>query len=336
MKRNVKMDSACEKEYVRCNLCGADKPALLYCAVDTRYKTTPRDKFHVVKCSRCGLIYVNPRPTSSTITEFYPSQFYNFRISGYEKSRLNATGKDARLVLEQLYQKYMQLWKTAKLHEKVKRVEHVVGRKGKILDIGFAAGHFLGIMKERGWEAYGVEVSKEMCDFARKTYDLHVTCGDLFNASYPDNFFDVVTLWAVLAHLHDPQSTLIEIARILKKDGIVVFSSSNAESIDDYFFKDRFDLPRHLYHFSPRTLKLMVKRANLEVKQISHFTLTATSKVESRLTSMFTLSKNDTLIKKIAYSFWREGTRFLGLGISCIFALLRHGHTIVVVGAKES
>ncbi|GAH25395.1 unnamed protein product, partial [marine sediment metagenome] len=98
-----------------------------------------------------------------------------------------------------------------------------------------------------------------------------VFTGDLLDSHFPNGYFDVVTLWATFAHLHAPQETLLEINRILRKDGLVVILTSNTESFEPKLFRllsikrpTTFDVPRHLYHFQvPFWIEQKVKLQHL-------------------------------------------------------------------------
>lgn len=141
-----------------------------------------------------------------------------------------------------------------------KRTRFVTQRKtgGTLLDIGCATGLFLQGMRGQGnWQVYGVEINPDVAAAARALHGLEVFAGTLEEARYPDKMFDVVTMWDVLEHLHDPAATLREIHRILKDDGMILVRVPNLASWDAKPFGRYWaglDSPRHLYVFSPTTL----------------------------------------------------------------------------------
>ena len=143
--------------------------------------------------------------------------------------------------------------------------------KVKVLDIGCANGDYLAWLKELGWEPYGVEIDENCVKFARKEYGIDIFCGDLLETKFPDNYFDCVTMWQSLHIHHHPLQILREINRILKKNGLVVVSVPNINSLEAKLLKEKsflFDIPRHLYDFSPRTLKNLLKKAGLRTEKI--------------------------------------------------------------------
>jgi SAM-dependent methyltransferase len=145
-----------------------------------------------------------------------------------------------------------------------KRARFVTTHKqgGRLLDVGCAAGVFLRAMRAPGaWEVYGVEINAEMAQLARDRYQLDVRSGTLEQAAFPDGFFDVVTMWDVLEHLHDPANSLREVHRILKADGVFVVRVPNLDSHDARLFGRYWaglDAPRHLFVFNPQTLDALL------------------------------------------------------------------------------
>jgi len=148
--------------------------------------------------------------------------------------------------------------------EELDRIEAYANR-GRILDIGCAWGFFLDRCKQRGWEVYGVELSHVEADYARRRFGIEVFNGALGDARFPDRHFDVVTLWHVFEHMHDPLATLAEIRRILKPGGVVVIAVPTPISAPDYVFDS---VPLHLFYFDEHTLGRALHRAGFRVSRI--------------------------------------------------------------------
>jgi 2-polyprenyl-3-methyl-5-hydroxy-6-metoxy-1,4-benzoquinol methylase len=247
-------------EHVDCNLCGLD---------DTRVLFRKRDKFHisddefqVVACQRCGLLYVNPRPTETEIGKFYP-ETYSW------KETFEADSFPIRWIrnLEKGYRYHL-------LKDEASKVLRVTGRKGgKVLDIGCGTGDRLDVLRERGFETYGVETS-DSADYATDHLKLNVVKGDLFSAHFPGAFFDMVTLYNVLEHTHHPVGVIREINRILKKEGLLIIQVPNKDSLQCKIFKKRwaaFDVPRDLYYFGTHTLTSLLQKGGFQIKGIDQF-----------------------------------------------------------------
>jgi 2-polyprenyl-3-methyl-5-hydroxy-6-metoxy-1,4-benzoquinol methylase len=229
-------------ERVKCALCGSEKHSMVLTAEDYRFHTTD-EKFNLVKCRGCGLVYVNPRPTKEEMSKFYPRDYYG------KQNRM------AKVIVKHLL--YMKIRKIMSFR-----------KKGRILDVGCGEGGFLLNFKERGWEAYGVDISEAACRLARAKLGRYIFNCELKDRHFPDSSFDVVTLNHVLEHMLNPNEELREVHRILKDDGILRLSTPNIDSLQFKISKDRWiglDLPRHLCYYSPRTIKDILKRNGFNV-----------------------------------------------------------------------
>lgn len=239
-------------EYVECNLCGSNLSDAFFQGRDIKYKKI--GLFNVVKCKRCGLIYTNPRPKQSVISSYYPDEYWDM-------DNENGTIETLKLFAHRFINKIS--------------FKMTIPSKpgGKILDIGCGDGKGLLKMKEEGWEAYGVEISDLAAEYVREAYGLNVFTGIVQDAGFEDEFFDVIILSHVVEHLSDPKTTLIEVNRILKKDGTLVISTPNADSFEAKHFKKYWigwDLPRHFYHFTPNTITTLLNKIGFNVMGIKY------------------------------------------------------------------
>jgi len=169
----------------------------------------------------------------------------------------------------------VSLWKTnGKLVKKttIQKILYSIPfiKGGRILDIGCGNGTELYKLKAMGWDTYGVEMDGQASERARSK-GISVYTGDLFGAAYPDHFFHVVRMSFVLEHLPNPRETLQEIRRILVSKGRIYISIQNARSLHYWLFGQRWfslDVPRHLFTFTPKTIKRLLSSLDLEPKTI--------------------------------------------------------------------
>jgi SAM-dependent methyltransferase len=232
-------------EETACLLCGADRPVRVYDAPDRLMKV--RGEFRIVRCGSCSLMYLSPRPTLATIGDYYPEAYEPYlRVSPQS----------------------LPAWRRGLLNYGLyKRIRPIVQRKapGRALDIGCATGQFLAYLRDAAhWQVLGVEPSASAARYARETFGLEVHHGDLRGARLADQSIDVVTLWDVLEHLHDPCAELREIRRILKPDGLLVFRVPSLDSLDAKLFGPNWaglDVPRHMVVFNRHTLMQMLTQA---------------------------------------------------------------------------
>jgi SAM-dependent methyltransferase len=139
---------------------------------------------------------------------------------------------------------------------------------GRLLDVGCATGDFLGHMVSHGWQVQGVETGRDAARIARQRYGIPVHTGRLADAHLSPASLDVVTLWDVIEHLHDPPSELARIHALLASGGLLVLTVPNLASWDRRLFGVHWigwDLPRHLYAFPSEPLARMLTEAGFEI-----------------------------------------------------------------------
>ena len=211
-------------EIVNCNLCGSDKYRVIYSMPDTRYFIG--EWFNVVECTNCGLGFVNPRPTSSEMSKYYPPTFYDYfeRERDYHLRRYSAEAKFLPGIASD-------------------------GNR-LLLDLGCANGDFPRFMQQLGWRVEGVEVSQ----YSKIITDFKVYKQDFREIEVYEPRYDAITAWAVLEHVHDPMAYFKKAAQVLKSGGVFVFLVTNFESLSSRcLFRE--DVPRHLYFFTEGTIR---------------------------------------------------------------------------------
>jgi 2-polyprenyl-3-methyl-5-hydroxy-6-metoxy-1,4-benzoquinol methylase len=128
-------------------------------------------------------------------------------------------------------------------------------------------------MKRRGWKIEGLDVSAGLCRRVSRELNAVVHCGELPHPHLPLGKFDLVTFWQVLEHLHDPVATLREARKLLTTEGSVVASTPNFASWSRKTFQHAWlglDLPRHLVHYTPETMRKVFEAAGFRVLRIQH------------------------------------------------------------------
>lgn len=147
---------------------------------------------------------------------------------------------------------------------------------GCVLDVGCGDGSFLEALARQGWQVFGTELSESIAVTARERLGECVRVGGINELGFAPASFDLVTFWHSLEHLDNPKLALTETRRLLKTDGRVVVALPNIESLQAWLFNDvwlHLDVPRHRWHFSPRTLTAVADRCDLRVERIMYFSL---------------------------------------------------------------
>jgi 2-polyprenyl-3-methyl-5-hydroxy-6-metoxy-1,4-benzoquinol methylase len=175
----------------------------------------------------------------------------------------------------------------------IEKASRLSGRK--LLDVGCGAGQFLRAAIDAGWDAEGVELNREnACAVAE--FGIRVFWGTLEDAAFSDATFDVVSLWDVLEHIPCPVHFLLETLRILKPGGLVFLQSPNIDSDVASIWGIRWPwlcLPDHLYHFSPRTIDILLQKAGFLVHRVSTW-----EDFVTRLKSIANATENASKIQK--------------------------------------
>jgi 2-polyprenyl-3-methyl-5-hydroxy-6-metoxy-1,4-benzoquinol methylase len=139
-------------------------------------------------------------------------------------------------------------------------------RSGALLDLGCSSGTFLESLKDEPWRLYGIEMSAETAQMAEARSGAHVFVGDVPDAPFAPESFDVITCFDVLEHVYDPRQVLAKVAEWLKPSGIFYVLVPNIDSAEARVFGSYWhglELPRHLSHFSPKSLEFLANEVGL-------------------------------------------------------------------------
>lgn len=198
-----------------------------------------QESFAIVECRKCNFKFTNPRPTADSLDKYYSSENY---ISHTNKGNnlINSVYKIARYFT---------------INKKVKFISNFHS-SGNILDLGCGTGMFIKKAKEKGWNVLGVEpnaLAREKVNEKMKPF-VYNTIKDIKLKKH----FHVITLWHVLEHIPDIEATLKKLKKLLHPEGKIIIAVPNCNSWDAHYYKAywaAYDVPRHLYHFSPSSIK---------------------------------------------------------------------------------
>ncbi|MFW6257463.1 MAG: class I SAM-dependent methyltransferase, partial [Prolixibacteraceae bacterium] len=211
------------------------------------------EQFDINHCNVCGLKVTRNAKDEEQNGKYYQSENYISHSN---------TGKGIVNLLYHLVRKYM-------LKKKRKLTEKTAGyKKGSLLDVGSGTGYFLNEMKSHGWQVTGIEKSSEARQFAAEKFEMDLkTDEEMFQMQ--DSRFDVITLWHVLEHIHRLSESMEAFFRLLKPNGKLVIAVPNRSSFDAKKYKEywaAWDVPRHIWHFTPKCIRLLAQKHGLRVK----------------------------------------------------------------------
>jgi SAM-dependent methyltransferase len=139
-----------------------------------------------------------------------------------------------------------------------------------MLEVGCASGAFLELMAGRGWRVEGLETSEKVAKVAR-SLGYPVCTGTLEDVADPAEPFDLVVGWHVCEHFYDPGLALRKFYGWTKPGGWLALSMPDASAWEFRVFAERWyslDLPRHLFHFTPGTLKSLLAKAGWKMERL--------------------------------------------------------------------
>jgi len=219
-----------------CALCGGGKFERLFSVPGSK-----DEKNQILRCERCQIVFLDPKPHPDLLSELYAPDYYGQNHRRFEP------GTEFIVYLFTLWRVFL--------------FERYLPSGGKVLEIGCGRGNFLSLLAQRGYGAYGTELSESSAARARSQLGDHILVGKISEDSFQEASFDMVVLWHVLEHLYHPREVLQRAHRFLKEGGKMIVALPNFDSWQSRWSRQHWfhlDVPRHLFHFSPKTLKQLL------------------------------------------------------------------------------
>lgn len=237
--------------HTACPVCDS---ADIHPVLTARDYTVSKDIFEIAECSHCTARFTQNIPDAASIGRYYQSENY-ISHSNTSKGLVNRLYHQARKIT---------------LNQKRSLVESVTGLKnGNLLDVGAGTGFFVDTMRKAGWKVTGLEPDETARARAGEMNILLNESTDLFKL--PPASFDVITMWHVLEHVHDLHGYLKQLKTLLQENGKLIIAVPNYTSADAGIYKEywaAYDVPRHLYHFSPKSMELLLNRHGFKLRSM--------------------------------------------------------------------
>ncbi len=237
--------------YECCPACGSpDFNSVLH----VKDHTVSGETFTIAECRSCTLRFTQDVPPAAAIGPYYKSDDY---ISHSD------TGKG---MINRLYH-----WvRKRTITRKRKLVQSITGKKtGNLLDVGSGTGAFVSEMKKHQWQAVGLEPDEGARSMAKQLYQVELSDISQFY-HLPAAHFDAITLWHVLEHVHDLDRYIQQLKSLINEKGRIFIAVPNYTSHDATVYREfwaAYDVPRHLYHFSPKSMQLLMSKHGLNILQ---------------------------------------------------------------------
>jgi len=215
----------------RCTACGGERAKEYLEAPDRFYAQS--QLYKLIRCPECSLVWLEDPPPPEELGEHYGPDYDAFIRKATEK-RPEKQWQGALATVR----KYKE--------------------GGTLLDLGCGAGSFLKSMQNPSWTLYGIEMSAESAMLAQSRTGATVYTGDILAAPFPAETFDVITCFHVFEHMYSPTEVMAQVWKWLKPGGVFCIHVPNIDAAEAHLFRSYWyplELPRHLYHFSPRSLR---------------------------------------------------------------------------------
>lgn len=259
---------------------------MIYCPIckNESFLIWEEKKYKVYRCRNCSSAFLYPFPENPE--KIYDEKYFGDWYLKYYKER----------------KKYFEeLWK---------KIENLIPEKGKLLDIGCGIGIFMDVAKKKGWEVSGQDISPFAVDYCRKkgyvVYNKPMT-----EINIPENSFDVITIFDVIAHLQNPIEYIEKAKKILKPQGLLIIKTPYRSK--SLFVlarllaftgksKTLLHIPAQIYHFDTQSLKNIVKSKELSLvytEKIQDFLKIDVKNIKILLSNLLKLSKIEQSILSI-------------------------------------
>jgi SAM-dependent methyltransferase len=236
--------------YITCPSCNSD---LIHPELSATDHTVSHEVFEIWQCESCTLRFTQGAPDAASIGRYYRSDDY---ISHTNTSKGIVNSLYHLVRRQTLSDKHRLILSATRIQQ------------GKLLDIGAGTGAFVAHMQQQGWEVTGLEpdeVARERAISVNKVRLLDTA--HLF--ALPPDTFDAITLWHVLEHVHDLHPYLEQLKKLIKRGGRIFIAVPNYTSYDARVYKSAwaaYDVPRHLYHFSPDAMEKLLLLHDLQLQ----------------------------------------------------------------------
>lgn len=234
---------------MHCPVCGSAHINPLLTVKDYSVSSQP---FVIWQCAGCSLRFTQDVPDENVIGTYYQSPDY-----------ISHTNTSKGLI-NKAYQKVRQYT----LQQKAKWIRTATEKNtGSLLDVGSGTGAFLHTMQQYGWQVTGIEPDAGARSIARQSYGLELLEPAALY-SLPTASFDAITLWHVLEHVHSLNNYIDILKHLLTPEGRLFIAVPNYQSADARHYGlawAAYDVPRHLYHFSPKAMQVLLQRHGLKI-----------------------------------------------------------------------
>jgi len=221
-------------ELISCPVCDSEQFSELFKKHDEPF----------VKCTSCGLVLINPRPVHDQLVNTYDNNYSQLYAEKAEK-------------------------KFRRIRRWVKRVKRKYVSSGRWLDVGCSVGFVVKVAEEFGFDGFGVDIQSWGVKFGHDKLGLtKLSCGMLEDQNYPNNYFNVISLYDVIEHVPDLNKLVAELKRILSSEGVIDIITPDIghwnvpSPLHEW---NEIKPSQHMYYFNKTTLSQLLDRHGINI-----------------------------------------------------------------------
>ena len=207
--------------------------------------------------NKFGFYELSKKPSSDELSDYYSNKYYQDSLSDTYNVAYN--DQETQFIFNKIYQKHLI-------------IQNIFGNQpGSFLDVGSGEGFALKFFQELGWSCTGLDFSTYGVKKHNPDQMSCVLAGDIFKnlkqIIEKKQKFDLIWLDNVLEHVIDPYKLMIDLHKILRKNGVLVVEVPNDFSIvQQYLIEKKYIdkkfwicVPDHISYFSKDGLKKLAE-----------------------------------------------------------------------------
>ncbi|MBI4991347.1 class I SAM-dependent methyltransferase [Candidatus Gottesmanbacteria bacterium] len=209
------------------------------------------NNYYLIRCKRCGVVFIYPQPRRIRIAQN--------NLSLYDSKQSEKAYFYKR---EELIRRAKENIKILKKYEKI----------GKLLDIGCSYGFYSKVFKDYHYDVTGIDISERAIKYAKNYFKLNAIIGNFEKHKNRYNYYDVITMFDIIEHFHNPQQIIRKVHQLLKNKGIVIIQTPNMDSLLEKLCRTKWFwllVPQHLFLFNKPSLSRILTENGFKILNTS-------------------------------------------------------------------